>query len=239
MCDCSGVELPAPPTIVARATSLRDRSDIGSRIGARLSEVPGGTEAPTIARFRELLYPRRAYFESRSPGPPRPVRSPTDPLDSYGRVMAAAEAGPVGEVARLPPRLLEPEEEVAGFRGTPYLVRSSRAQTRAAASALLASQPQYALELGFRCVATGTDRAFLFLARERATHDHDRVQVFEYRFSPSSVFSRIWRERVRQLRAAFGSGDPRELPPCPEWMYADCTYRAECECGASGVRSQR
>ena len=237
-CDCTPSEGNGSSPIISAVTDVRDRPDVAARIEARLGAVRPTESPPTLERFRDLLYPRRAYFERTSPEPmpesPRP--GPGDPLDVYARVAAALESGPVGEVARLAPHTPEPEEDVGGFRGAPYLLRSSRARARASSADLLEAHPQYALELGLRCVATGTSRAYLLLGRERATGDRDRVQAFELQFSPTTAFSRLWRERVRLLERAFATGSPLGLPACPEWMYDDCPYRSECGCGA---RSQR
>lgn len=241
VCDCSGSEPVADPVILDSVARVTARGDIASRIEARLRATPSTREPPTLLRFRDLLYPRRTYFERTvvEPGAEPPRARPWEPPDLYARLTAAVEGGPLGEVARLPPRLLEPAEEVTGFRGAPYLVRTSRARDRASDRTLLDGQPQYALELGFRAVATGTSVAHLILGRERAADERDRVQAFEYRFSPASAFSRLWRERDRQLEVALARRDPASLPACPEWMYPDCPYRFDCGCGATGTRSQR
>ncbi len=241
VCDCAGSEPPAGGAILSEVSRVTERSDVAARIESHLREIPPRAETPTLVRFRNLLYPRRAYFERTvaETAPERPRRSPSEPPDLYARLTAAVESGPLGDVARLAPRLSEPEEEVGGFRGAPYLVRTSRARDRASPPTLLAAQPQYALELGFRAVATATSVAHLVLGRERATEDRDRVQAFEYRFSPATAFSRLWRERARELELALAARDPRGLPACPEWMYPDCPYRFDCGCGASGTRSQR
>jgi hypothetical protein len=241
VCDCTGSEPVDASSILSGVRAVTERTDIAGRIESRLHEIPTRIERPTIERFRDLLYPRRAYFERTTVEPiPEFARpGPLEPVDLYARLTEAVETGPLGEVARLPPRSDEPEEEVGGFRGVPYLVRTSRGRDRASAQSLLDRQPQYGLELGFRCVATGTPTAHLILGRTRAATDRERVQAFEFTFAPASAFSRLWRERSRQLSTALAARAPTELPPCPEWMYADCPYRSDCACGASGTRSQR
>ena len=193
-------------------------------------------EPPTLTRFREALYPRRAFFDRTSPA--EPVATPTpEPLplppvpDLYARLTEALESGRPGEVARLPPRSDEPEEEVVGFRGHPLLVRTSRAWDRYRPDELVARSPQYALELGLRCAATGSERGHLVVGYERAETDRDRLQVLEVSFASVTPFSRLLRERSRGLAGALRDRSPLGLPACPEWMVMDCPYRATCGCG--------
>lgn len=240
-CDCVGAEAPPDSRMLSEVVEIRERPDLASRIDSRLQQLAPPGEPPTIGRFRDLIFPRLAYFERvRPPVSVEPTaRDPRGPPDLYTRLVGAVESGPLGEVARVPSATDEPEEEVGGFRGTPYLVRTSRSVVRASPRSLVDRQPQYALDLGFRCVATGAPTARLILGRERASGDADRVQVFEFRFDPASRIARLWRQRSRQLADALASGQPAALPPCPAWAFATCPYRSECGCADAGVRSQR
>ena len=240
-CDCRGTEPVPSPAIASHVIELRERPDLAERIAERLRTAPPESPGTKVGRFRELLYPRRAYFQRTVEEPPveYPPRSPSEPPDLYARLLAAVEGGPVGEVARLATVSSAPEEEVVGFRGVPFLLRTSRSRPRATALSLLESQPQYALELGFRCGATGTSSARLILGREFASNDADRVQVFDLRFAPVDRFAGLWEARRRQLEFAVRDRAPASLPACPAWMVADCPYRADCGCGAAGDRSQR
>ena len=240
VCDCTGTEPELAPTIGECLAGVTDREEASRELRARLDAAPPHPTDRVIDGFRDLLYPRRAYFD-RTVGPSvpeRPFRSPNDPIDLYGRLAAATESGPIGEAAGIPLASPEPDQDVGGFRGTPYLLRTSRARDRPTSQTLSESQPQYALELGLRCVATGTTSARLFLGWERATDDRERVGAFEFRFDPISAFSRLWRERRRALRTALAATDPRGLPACPAWMVPDCPYRDRCGCG-DPPRSQR
>ncbi|MGI0070703.1 MAG: hypothetical protein ACRECT_01295 [Thermoplasmata archaeon] len=241
VCDCSSADPPPDRTILEGVRDAADRPDVAERVRVGFRSLPVPTEPSAVERFRELLYLRRTYFErvSPRPRPELPRRDPRDPVDLYGRLTEAVESGPIGEVCRVPPLAEEPEEEVGGFRGLPHLLRVSRAHAPASASTLLDHQPQYALELGFRCVATGAASAYLFLGRERAEAGAMPLQAFELRFDPASVFSRLWRERRRRLLAALVQQAPETLPACPAWMYPDCPYRADCRCDVGGTRSQR
>ncbi len=215
------------------------------RVRSALAEPFPLDGATPVGRFRELLYPRRSYFERTAPPtapatpPPRAASPPTAKPDLYARLNEALESGPAGEVARLPARAAEPEEEVVGFRGRPVLLRTSRAWARFRADELVARAPQYALELGLRCATTGTDAGFVVVGFERAEVDRDRVQVLELRFASLTPFSRFYRERSRALADALRDRTPEHLPSCPDWMVADCPYGSECGCGGPGARVTR
>jgi len=197
-----------------------------------------------VDRFRDLIYPRRTWFErSVTPAPSLPPPSPAPPEsatpDVYGRLVEAIESGPVGEVRRLLTLADEPGEEVVAFRDEPYLARTSRAWERVPAESLVDRSPQYALDLGFRCAVTGSFRGRVVTAYERAERDEDRIAVYECRFENLTPFSRLFRARAEGLEEALRRGTPESLPPCPGWMYEDCPYRAACGCGAEAGRSQR
>jgi hypothetical protein len=240
VCDCSAGSGTEPSPILSALSPLEDRADVADRVLGRIRETVVEPTPSGVERFRDLLYPRRTYFARTSVVPsasPVPL-DPAAPVDLYGRVVHAVEGGPVGETARLVPRAGGIAEEVGAFRGEPYLVRTSRARERPTGSDLVRRQPQYPMELGLRCVATGRDTARLILGWEGATSDAERVRVFEFRFAPLTAFARLWRERLRDLEAAVLGRAPAGLAPCPGWMYPDCPYRVDCACGAVG-RSQR
>jgi len=236
VCGCTGDEPVDPPSILDEVGPIAVRHDVQDRLRPLVVGGSNLTEAFALGRFREVLYPRRAYFDRTSP-PKEPALAipetrPLPPLpDLYGRITEALESGGPGEVARLPPRSKEPEEEVVGFRGLPVLLRTSRGWARYRPEELVARQPQYALELGLRCAVTGTDRGRVVIGFERAESDRDRVQVLELTFRSLTPFSRFLRERRRALAAAIGERNPVALPSCPNWMVDDCPYRATCGCG--------
>ncbi len=238
VCDCSGEEDPPERLVGAEGVRSEVRPEAAARlvdsVRARLANAP----TPAIERFRDLLYPRRAYWESMglAPGAPAPAFEPD--TDTFSRLAEALDAGPIGESTRLPTLADEPDEEVGGFRGAPVLVRTSRASTRLDPRTVVDRSPQYALQLGFRCVATGMQQGRLVLGYERAS-ESERIQVLEFRFQPASAFSRLWRRRTRELVDARSAGDPGRLPMCPAWMFESCPYRDRCACAGSPGRSQR
>jgi hypothetical protein len=243
VCDCTGREPDPPSVLLEEVGSLEGRPEVDRELTPRLSKELGSLEPPKIARFRDLIYPRRAYYERTEParaveeGGPREEAAVVSNL--YGRLVEAVESGTVGEVARLPSRSEEPEEEVTAFRGTPYLLRTSRAWSAPRPQEILGRFPQYALDLGFRCATTGTHSGRVLVGFERAESPQDQLKVFELDFSPVTVLARLFRERVARFERALRDRSPATLEACPAWMYSDCPYRAECGCGAGPGRSQR
>jgi hypothetical protein len=241
VCDCTGNEAAGGPVRPEDVREVRSAPEFAQRVSSRLQGATAPDARPVLRRFRDLIYPRRACFERTAPAPESEPfwADPTAPADLYERARSAVEGGPVGEVAQLLTRTDGPEEDVGGFRGAPYLLRTSRAWERPTVASLLDRQPQYLLELGFRCVATGTRSALLVLGREREPSDERRIQVFRLEFTAPHRFARLWRERERELAAAIDAAAPERLPPCPEWMVRDCPYGDRCGCGAVPGRSQR
>jgi hypothetical protein len=238
-CDCTGAEPEPTSLLLPPSLSVVERPDLAESLEHRLR---GTDAAPSrIRRFRELLYVRRAYYDRRAVTLPEdlPPRDPESPVDLYERIRAGIESGPLGEAADLPTRADDPEEGVPGLRGAPWIERVSRSWDPPTAATILDRYPQYAIELGFRCVATGTNRAHLVVGWERAARDEDRLRAFDLRFDPPSAMARLWRERVRALDRALTTERPDELPPCPSWMASSCPYAAVCGCGSDAGRSQR
>lgn len=239
-CDCTGEEEESPSRILADLAELRPDPAEDRRLRAAVHEMRVPALEASVDRFRDMVYPRLAYFERTRPLPAVEWVSPFEvPPDAYARLVEAIESGPVGEVARLASRTPEPEEEVAAFRGDPYLVRPSRARSPPRPEDLVARFPQYALELGFRCAVTGRTRGRVFMTFERANTTPERVRVFEIGFASVTPFSRIWRARVTAFVRALSTGTFGELPPCPSWRFETCDYRDECACGGNMGRSQR
>ena len=129
------------PAIVARARRQRGVVFWGDETGLRGDDVRG-----------------RAYAPRGQTPVVRPSGFEAVPSDVYDGAVGVLEDGPVGEVHRLLERAGSPDEEVVGFRGVPYIVRTSRAWSRVAAERASARFPQYAVELGLRCAASGTSR---------------------------------------------------------------------------------
>ncbi len=242
VCDCRGDEPEAPGTIADEVTGVVARPAIEERWSAALRALPP-EPPPPVARYRDLVYPRRAYFERTrgrpAPSEPAPARL-GPPSDLYERLLTALERGPAGEVHRLPGGPGAPEEEILAWQGTPCLVRTSRARSRLSTREVHLRVPQYGVELGFRCAASGTERATVVVAYERAEAGRPAVQVLRYEFGEGvRAFARLWKDRTAALEEAVRDGRPSSLPPCPAWMVEACPYRDVCGCGESVGRSQR
>jgi hypothetical protein len=241
VCDCTGAE-SEPPSVLPRAlTSVQGRADLDAEISSRLSAALTADQSVETFRFRDLVYPRRSYFERTAPAPAPPAserRRSAEP-SAYERLVETIEAGAVGDVACLPPRSADAQDDVPAYRGAPYLARTSRATRVPSVEEILDGYPQYSLELGFRCAITGTDTGRLFLAHAGGGAAGSRLRIFEFQFTSVTPFARLWRNRAAALVRALGTTDPSELPTCPAWMFAECPYRSECGCGAGDGRSQR
>ncbi len=241
-CDCQGTEPPPSDVLLAGAKDARPREDVAERWASALERIDLGAPSPSVRRYRDLVYPRRAYFDAVSPleasGPPVAVTD-SSVSDVWDGAVGALEGGPAGEVHRLREFGWTPEEEVAGWRGEPYVLRTSRAWSRTRPEEALARFPQYALELGFRCVATATRRGRALLAYERAEEPRDRLQVLEYSFGADIAgYAEELAQRRRGYETALERRTPGSLPACPAWMFPSCPYREGCGCGETD-RSQR
>ncbi len=239
VCDCTGDEPEPASGLLPAGLAIAERPDLSEALEHRLRSTDANPSR--VSRFRDLIYPRRAYFDRRAAAASDepPPRDPASPADLYERIRAAIEGGPLGETSELPTRAAEPEEAVSGFRGAPWIERVTRAWDPPSAETLVERSPQYVLELGFRCVATGTSRAHLIMGWERAAREEDRVVAFELRFDPPTVMARLWRERARALERALIAERPADLPACPTWMATSCPYAAVCGCASGAGRSQR
>ena len=70
-------------------------------------------------------------------------------------------------------------------------MKTTWARARFRETELVRRSPQYALDLGLRCAATGTESGLLVVGFERAETARDRLQVLELRFAPLTPFSRL------------------------------------------------
>jgi hypothetical protein len=238
VCDCTGEEPTAPPLAADAHPWAKARADLALQLETAVRARLATSRPAVIRRFRDLLYPRRAFFEATSDTVGPPSVSFQSETDTYSRLAEALDCAPVGEVTRLPTLADEPDEEVIGFRGAPVVLRTTRASQRLDPATVVERAPQYALQLGFRCVATGTNHGCLVVGYERSSEE-ERVQALEYRFEPSATFSRVWRARARRIEAARTAGDPSQLEACPSWMFESCPYRASCGCGPATASSHR
>ena len=241
LCDCSGREDAPLPPLGELAQGRLDRPELSARWSRALADAPAEGSG-TAPRLRELLYPRRAFFD-RTAGRPHvvvPARPPSAPLDAYERILAALERGPLGELHRLPSAAGWLGEETVAWRGSPLLVRGSHARARWSANDVVARFPQYAVELGLRCAATDRHDATFVVGHETPAAGEPAVQVFRVTFpGGAGPFEEALRARREALEAALAQEAPGALPYCPRWMTLDCPYRERCGCAPAPGLSQR
>jgi hypothetical protein len=241
VCACHGDEARERSSIASCLDGRTARPDLAARWTAALGAGSVPASRPP-AHFRDLLNPRRAYFDRTTGRPPAafPPRPPSAPVDAYERTLAALERGPVGEVHRLPVDAEAPEEDVLAWRGFPCLVRSSRVRPRLTPADVRGRFPQYLVDLGLRCAATGTTEGTIVIGYEPAVPDERPVQVFRVELAGGGEpFARAARARCAALDGAVRRGTPAELPSCPGWMATSCPYRDVCGCATDAARSQR
>lgn len=243
VCDCRGAEPPPRPSLASLASPPAADAAVAEDVATRIREPPG--PAPHARRFRDLLYPRRAYFERSEPPDEEEEGSPAERFgsgdDLYRTLSDLLESGPVGEMSREPTRDGEPIESVACFRGDPILLKVSRAWSATPFDELLSVQPQYFLDLALRCAALARFEGWLLIGYARAPSWTDKVYLYRVRFASLAPLESELAQRKAMLRAAIDAQRPFDLPACPGWMYDGCRYRSRCDCAGlgTGARSSR
>jgi PD-(D/E)XK nuclease superfamily len=231
VCGCTGAEPEGVAATAGLVVELRNDAAVAERLAQRLREPSPRAGAEPLQRYRELAYPRRAFFDRRAPpaagadgsGPVRPAEP-----SLYQRLREVLESGAPGELAREVPAGDVPEEPVLMFRSDPLLLKTSRARWPTAAEEIPRRQPHYLLELGLRCAALHRPDGWLIVAHERPDPPGTPVRAHRVRFDPLAPWERLLAERAAALRDALARGDPEGLARCPEWMVASCPYRSEC-----------
>jgi hypothetical protein len=236
VCDCTGNEVPAAADAFGPLPVPDPAPEAARRLAEALAARPAG---PGIRRFRDLVYPRRAFYERTVPleeggrewTPPPGGRTE----DLWRTISDLLETGAAGEVASVDPPDGEPLERVTTLDGRPMVLKTTRSWNPPAPERVLAAQPQYILELGLRCAAAGTDQGTLLVGYERILPWDRRVQAYRVSFDPPDAIRAVIALRTRDLRDALASGRPAGLPACPGWMYEGCAYRPDCACaGGAG-----
>jgi len=235
VCACTGEEPTSPPLGPAALEELRQDTTLSESVTSRLASLRSTAPGTSLDEFRELLYPRRAFFDrtAEEESPSAGWSSPPSRLDLYRAIVDLLEGGPTGEVTRRPVLTGEPPAPVPCFQGLPYLVKVTRALPTARPGELPDRQPQYFLDLGLRAAALGADAGWLFLGYERAARWEDRLLALKVRFDPASTMGSVLRHRQQAWHRAMESKDAAGLAPCPGWMFETCPYRDRCGCGGS------
>ncbi|MCI4321576.1 MAG: hypothetical protein L3K05_04635 [Thermoplasmata archaeon] len=229
-CDCSGQEVPLSPAILDAVESPLPNPSEGQRIADLLDQpTPPATE---VARFRELAYPRRAFFDSSAEeATPPGVPEAGEPDETWSALHAILEDGPAGEYELRHAASGTPEEPVECFRSEPCLVKSTRAVRPIPAASLAADRPHYLLELALRCGGLGVSAGWLILGLERVPSEGEWIRVQRVEFREPSRLTDLVGRRAAQLTDARRRGDAAGLPRCPAWMFEGCPHRGVCGCG--------
>jgi hypothetical protein len=230
LCDCTGSEEPLSNAILEQLDRPRPNRPEAERVAAWLAAFR--PEPGSFARFRELAYPRRAYFDGLSDAPPdvtsRPPESEAD--ETWSALQAVLEGGPSGEFELRHSDSGEPAEAVTCFRGEPCLVKSSRAARPTPADRVVRERPHYVLELALRCAALGSESGYLFFGFERVPSEGPWIHAQRVRFGSREAVRALLARRAAALTKSRELREPSGLPACPRWMSEDCRHREVCGC---------
>jgi hypothetical protein len=239
VCDCSGAEPNLGEVVLDEVTKVTPNPEAAAAIAGLLREAP--VAEPGVARFRELAYPRRAYFDGvdrEAELEPEGLGRSGPPDETWSAVQAVLEDGALGEYELRHDPSGEPAEAIPTFRGAPVLVKSSRSLAPVPADRLLADRPHYLLELALRCASLGLPVGWLVLGMERIPSESEWIRVQQVRFGSLPGLAALLERRKAGLARARRDGDPSGLPVCPPWMAERCPHRAICGCSA-GTTSGR
>ncbi|MCI4362236.1 MAG: hypothetical protein L3J77_03495 [Thermoplasmata archaeon] len=232
VCGCAGTETPIAGTILDEVHPPAPNPAEATRIAEWLSSAP--VDPSGVARYRDLAYPRRRFFDERFDAPAeRRAPPPTGEADeTWSALQGVLEDGPEGEYAWSHAESGEPAEGVACFRGEPCLVKSTRSLRVVPADRVAQDRPHYLLELALRCAGVGVPSGYLFTGLERVPSDGPWIVAQHVRFGSADALRALFERREAALRAARVSGSGVDLPACPRWMADGCAHAAVCGCAA-------
>jgi hypothetical protein len=234
VCVCDGGEPALSGAILKEVGRPTPNGLAAEEIGRLLG--PTDVSPSEIGRFRELAYPRRAYFDgidSGSDSEAEGVGPGGPPDETWSALQALLEDGPAGEYELRHDPSGEPAEAIPTFRGVPALVKSSRSLRPVPADRLVADRPHYVLELALRCASLGSPEGWLLLGMERVPSEGDWIRAQHLRFGSMPQLASLLERRRRAIAEARQNRDPTGLPRCPRWMVERCPHRAVCGCAAT------
>jgi hypothetical protein len=204
------------------------------RIGSWL--ITSQPDPGSFARFRELAYPRRAFFDERgdpaaASDPPK-IATPGD--ETWSALQAVLEGGPPGEFEFRHADSGEPAEAIAFFRTEPCLVKSTRSLRPVPAERVATDRPHYVLELALRCAAVRATSGYVFTGLERVPSDGPWIHTQRIHFGSEPALRSLLERRATALTSSRTNGSPENLPSCPRWMFDGCPHREVCGCAADG-----
>jgi hypothetical protein len=246
VCACRGDEPPLEEVVLAAISELVDDPDETERLKSRVAAGPLPSERPpSVNRFSDLVYPRRACFQATRATDPgtSSAELPMGRDDLYAHLSLLLDSGPVGESGRAPATVPWVEESISCFRDVPTLIKVSRARVVSGPETMVRDQPQYFTDLGFRAAAVGQSSGTLIQGVANASSPEERIRAYRVELD-APRFAKEGAERAGRIAACIqGAEEASTLPPCPSWMFDRCPYREFCGCNStpagSGSRLQR
>jgi hypothetical protein len=226
VCSCTGAEPLAEAPAHERLERLAANPSVAAEVEARLRAPERPVAEEPFRTFSELLYPRQTYFGRI--GAPREPSAPFPGSELWRTARDAMEVTLGSELEERRPRGGEPTEPVSCFRGEPILLKTSRARFRTPPERLPNRMPHYFQDLGLRAGALGVDGGWILLAHEFPETGTGPIELLRVHFSEAGELEHRLRSLCTALHEAIQHRDPSLLPPCPDWKFTDCPYRALC-----------
>ncbi|MCI4341823.1 MAG: PD-(D/E)XK nuclease family protein [Thermoplasmata archaeon] len=225
-CGCTGTE-PAGATPGGERLARIERNEpLEAEIGLRLRAPPRPPESEPFDRFSELLFPRQTYFERI--GTPKATGREFTGTSLWRRMLAASDSELGTELEERRSRTGEPTEPLRCFRGEPVLEKTTKSRWRTPPERMPERVPHYFTDLALRAGAVGASGGWIVLARELPEPGVSPMEVLHVQVGEPSELARALAERCERLHAAIAQRDPSRLESCPDWMVADCPFRAVC-----------
>lgn len=231
VCGCQGGEPRDDAWVRERLTKLEEDPSTEALWRAAIQRADAAPP-PVVRAFRDLSYPRRAYFERTEPGTPG-EELPPDPLRdaAFRELTGSVESGPPGERGQMPVPSGEPLGSAPTFRGRPFLAKVSRAAPPPSPLGEGSLPETYRTELGLRVAALDLDEGWVFVHYLRSVPGSNPIRAVRLRYLDRAALQGELARRRHGLEAALAAGEGRLAPACPGWRWESCPYRARCGCG--------
>jgi len=227
VCGCSGVP-EFVPTIAKATPPLKPNPDEAKRL---LSMLSTSRKAERMA-LNDLVFPRKAYYD-RLRKEQETDEDRLKRMDRAGFDRAFADAIEFGRGPESERKLLamgDVQDRVTYLRGVPTILRTSKLNEVVSRESMTRMFSHYLVRLAFECALTGFDKGRLILRYEKLQGD-SRLMVYDVVFKDTEALLKEAEGRLLTLREVReGHLDPKELPPCPQWMTKYCQYQPSCGC---------
>ena len=182
--------------------------------------------------LNDLVFPRKAYYDKLK----RAEETDADRLatiDRLGHGKALADAIDFGRGPASQRKLLnfgDIQDRVTYDHGMPSLLRTTRLNDVVGRENLTRMFQHMFTRLAFECALVGSSTGRLILHYEKL-QDQSKLMVYDVSFTDLGALQKEAENRLLTIREVNeGHRNPRELPPCPEWMRKYCRYQPECGC---------